>query len=64
MDRAQVGVFEESNKVGLTKGDGSWVVPVGLHHASGGRGRLDGKLFAWGLASGGHTCSLLGTDHG
>ena len=30
MDCAQVGVFEESNKVGLTKGDGSWTIPVGL----------------------------------
>ena len=67
MDCAQVGVFEESNKLGLTKGDGSWAVPVGHLHASGGWGGLasclDGKLFAWGLASGGHACGLLGTDH-
>jgi len=115
MDRAQVGVLEESDKVGLgcllqcedgraleakvtlevlcnfphetlegkladekvgrllvptdlTKGDGSWAVPVGLLHASGGRGGLasclGGELFAWGLASGGLACGLLGTGHG
>ena len=114
MDRAQVGVLEESNKVGLgcllqcedsrtlegkvtlevlcnfphetlegqladekigrllvptdfTKGNSSWAVPVGLLHSSGGRCRLTsclgGELFAWGLASGGLACGLLGTGY-
>ena len=51
----------------LTKRDSSWAVPVGLLHASGGRGGLasclGGELLAGGLASGRLACCLLGTGH-
>ena len=40
---------------------------MGLLHASCGRGRfascLGGELLAWGLATGGLACGLLGTSH-
>ena len=51
----------------LAQGHGSWTVAVGLLDSSGGWGGLAGclgcKLLAWGLASGGFACCLLGTGH-
>merc|ERR1712055_366589 len=51
----------------FTEGYGTGPVPVGLLHASCGRGRfascLGGELLAWGLATGGLACGLLGTSH-
>ena len=52
----------------LTQSHGSRAVPVGLLHASGGRGGLTGglggQLLTRGLASGGFASGLLGTSHG
>ena len=52
----------------LTESHGTGPVPVGLLDASCGRGGLasclGGELLAWGLASGGLACCLLGTSHG
>ena len=51
----------------FTKSHGTGPVPVGLLDASCGRGRLasclGGELLAWGLATGGLACGLLGTSH-
>ena len=51
----------------LSQGHGAGPVPVGLLHASGGRGRLPGglgrQLLPGGLASGRFTGGLLGTCH-
>ena len=51
----------------LPQGDCARPVPVRLLHASGRRrrlaGSLRGQLFPRGLATGGFTCSLLGTSH-
>ncbi|KAJ6931452.1 hypothetical protein NC652_014829 [Populus alba x Populus x berolinensis] len=51
----------------FSQSNSSWPETVGFLHASGGWGRLPGslscQLLARGLASGGFSCSLLGTGH-
>ena len=51
----------------LTESYGTRPVPVGFLDTSCGRGRfascLGGELLAWGLATGGLACGLLGTSH-
>ena len=51
----------------LTESDCSGPVTVRFLYTSGGRGALasglSGQLLAWGFASGGFTCGLLGTGH-
>lgn len=51
----------------FSKSHGTWPVPMGLLHSSGGGSALPsclcGELLPWGLASGGFSCSLLSPGH-